>query len=88
MKFDIVKIGCYNMIFGILQLYEYNSQIDWIIGLISTIWYRKNRSIPIERDLVIKDIYKERDINKSIQIIKILNSTDTSFFINIVSKEY
>ncbi len=66
MKFDIVEIGCYNVIFEILQLYKYNLQIDWIIDLISTIWYCKNGFIPIGRDLTIENIYKEQDINKSI----------------------
>ena len=56
--------------------------------MISTTWYHKNGSIPIGRDLAIGDVYKERDINKSIQTIKILNSTDISFLIDIIFKEY
>jgi len=40
-------------------LYKYNLQIDWIISLISIIWYCKNKSISIERDLTIEDVYKE-----------------------------
>jgi len=56
--------------------------------LISTIWHRENGSISIERDLVIEDIYKEWDINRFIQIIRILNSTDIFFLIDIIFKKY
>ncbi len=87
-KFNIVEIGYYDIIFGILQLYEYNLQIDWIISLISITWHYKNRSISIKKDLIIKDIYKEQNINKSIQTIKILDSTDISFSIKTVFEEY
>ncbi len=52
------------------------------------IWYYENGFISIGRDLVIEDIYKEQDINGFIQIIKILNSIDIFFLINIVFKEY
>ncbi len=52
------------------------------------IWYYKNRSIPIGRDLTIENIYKEQNINKFIQIIRILDSTDISFPVDIVFKEY
>ncbi len=52
------------------------------------IWYRENESISIGRDLVIGNIYKERDISGSIQIIKILSSTYVSFLINTVLEEY
>ncbi len=41
----------------------------------------------IERDSIIEDIYK-KDINESIQTIKILSSTDISFPIDIAPKEY
>ncbi len=30
------------------------------------IWHYKNKSISIGRDLIIGDVYKEQDINKSI----------------------
>ncbi len=36
-RFDIVEIGYYDIIFGIPWLYKYNPQIDWITDLISTI---------------------------------------------------
>ncbi len=88
MKFDIVEIGRYNMIFRMLQLYEYNPQIDWITGLIFTIWHCKNRSISIGRDLIIEDVYKKRNANKFIQIIRILDSIDTSFSIETILEEY
>ncbi len=52
------------------------------------IWYYKNRFISIGRDLTIGNVYKEQDISKSIQIIRILSSIDIFFFINIVSEEY
>ncbi len=87
-KFDIVKIKRYNMIFEMLQLYEYNLQIDWIIGLISIIWHYKNRSILIKRDLAIEDIYKEWDINKFIQTIKILNLINIFSPVDIIFEEY
>ncbi len=87
-KFDIIEIKCYNIIFGILQLYKYNLQINWIINLISTTWHHKNKFISIKRDLTIGNVYKERDTNKSIQIIRILNSTDIFFFIETVFEEY
>ena len=40
------------------------------------------------KDLTIGNIYKEQNINKSNQTIKILSSTDISFLINIVFEEY
>ena len=66
MKFDIVEIGYHNIILGMPQLYEYNPQIDWIISLISTTGHRKNKSIPIKKNLTIENVYKEQDISKSI----------------------
>ncbi len=42
----------------------------------------------MKRDLTIEDIYKERNISKFIQIIRILNLTDIFFPIDIISEEY
>ncbi len=88
MRFDIVEIGRYNVILGILQLYEHNPQIDWVISLISTTWHCENRSILIGRDSTIGNIYKEQDINESIQIIRILSLTDAFFLVDIVFEKY